>query len=338
MKQIPFVTYQDNFLSEFSDDTIKRCILWDRKKHGLGSQFYNSLSEIQKTLNLIIQELNLRIDRNIPYMEVGCLEYVNERTRIFVRENSEFNDENIVLGVDDQLDNFANITHIIDCFQAAGRAIIEKSNVKNVSVTIYFDNYIRDLTIIDILLDIAFFNSYSFLRDLSVSEKREFSRLKFEFYLSENMKTVFEETREKDLGYYSFAFSCHEPNILDANNYEYEIDIDKYIEIWEKFINKYYKNKVHKEISVEEQIKRRRNKHIPEDYYRNFDKEKQGVYYILRTEEKNIPTKYVKQVLSLFGKNDMTVAHLIYIKSEDFDKYVELYKYAGISVFKVVVQ
>lgn len=176
------------------------------------------------------------------------------------------------------------------------------------------------------------------MRELSISEKREFSKRKFEFYLSENMSTVFEETRHNDLGYYSFAFSCHVPNILDLNNYEYEIDLDKYIDIWTRFIDKYYKGKTHKEISIEEQIKRRKNEHMPDDYYHKFDSEENGVYYILRTEDKNISTKYEKQVLSLFGKKDMTVAHLTYIESKDFDKYVELYKSAGISVFKIVVQ
>lgn len=243
MKLVSSITYQDNYLNKFSEDTIKRCILWDQKKCGLGQHFFESISTIQKMLNLVIQELNLKTNRNIPYMMIDCLEYVTERTRICVREKSEFDNENIILGVDSQLDNFANISHIIDCFQAAGRAIIKKTNLNNIDVTIYFDNYIRDLTIIDILLDIAFFNSYSFLRELSIEEKREFSKHKFEFFLSENMQTVFEETRDKDLGYYSFAFSCHKTDILDVNNYEYEIDIAKYIKIWERFINKYYKEK-----------------------------------------------------------------------------------------------
>ncbi len=57
------------------------------------------------------------------------------------------------------------------------------------------------------------------------------------------MPTVFEETKNKDLGYYSFAFSCHASNILDLNNYEYEIDLDKYIDIWKRFIDKYYGGK-----------------------------------------------------------------------------------------------
>lgn len=76
---------------------------------------------------------------------------------------------------------------------------------------------------------------------------------------------------------------------------------------------------------------------MPDDYYHNFDGKK-GIFYILRTEEKNIPQKYKKQILTLFGKDALTVAHLKYIKADDFDKYVDLYKYAGVSVFKIVAE
>lgn len=296
MKYLPFVTYQENYLREYSEDTLIRCILWNQKKSGLGQAFYESVSIIQNTLNLIIQELNLKINRNIPYMIVNCLEYVTERTRIFVRDKEEFDDENILLGVDGMMDNFTNITHSVDCFQAAGRMLIEKTNVshstKHFDVTILFDKMIRELTIIDILLDIAYFNSYSFLRDMSLSEKRAFSKQKAEFFKSEGLPTVFNEPCSDDLDYYSLAFSCHKPNISDMEHYEYEIDIDKYISIWDKFIEKYYHNKKHQEISVQEQIMRRRNNHIPEDYYLKFMDLQPGIYYILRTEEK----KYRKSI------------------------------------------
>ncbi len=346
MKDYLYITYKDNFLKDFSEDSLRRCILWDRKKSGLGQVFYESLSEIQNTLNLIIQELNLKVDRNIPYLVVDCLEYVTERTRIFVRDRDEFDDKNILLSIDGMLDNFTNISHNIDCFQAAGRAMIENRNnsttpLRHIDVTIFFDNIIRDLTIIDILLDIAYFNSYSFLRDLSIEEKKEFSKKKAKFFQEESLPTVFEEINSKDLDYYSLAFSCHKPNISDMSHYEYEIDIKKYIDTWNRFINSYYKDYVHKEISVKEQLKRRKNNHLPEDYYLNFENVSPGVYYVLRTEEKNIPQKYINQVLSIFGikeKKDMSVSYLTYIKKDDFAKYVDLYKYAGISVFKIVVQ
>ena len=346
MKKLPFIKYQENYLKEYSEDILIRCILWNKKKSGLGQAFYESVSTIQNTLNLIIQELNLKTNRNIPYMIVNCLEYVTERTRIFVRDKEEFDDENILLGVDGMMDNFTNITHSVDCFQAAGRMLIEKTNVshhntKHFNVTILFDKMIRELTIIDILLDIAYFNSYSFLRDMSLNEKRAFSRQKSEFFKSEGLPTVFDEPCSDDLDYYSIAFSCHKPNISDMEHYEYEIDIDKYISIWDRFIEKYYSDKTHQEISVQEQIMRRRNNQMPNDYYLEFNDLKPGVYYILRTEEKNIPPKYLRKVMSLFGikkPSDMSVGYLKRIESKDFDQYTELYDFAGVSVFKIVVQ
>lgn len=343
MEKITFVTYQQNYLKEYSNDYLKRCIWWDKKNSELGQKFIDSMSNVRKKLNLIIQELNLRIARNIPYMEIGCVEYVTKNTRIVFIDNNKLDDNNIMIDIDGMQENLKDLSHIIDCFQAAGRALMKKNNhtinnQKVDGVSIYFDNFIRELTIIDILLDIAFFNSYSFLRELSLEERKEFSRRKFEFYKKERLQTVFEEHTSDDLGYYSLAFSCHIPHILDKDRYEYEIDLDKYIRIWERFINTYYPDRKHKEISVEEQIKRRKNNHIPKDYYHEFDDAKPGIYYILRTEEKNISPDYVKYVLSIFGKEDMTVAHLKIIEAKDFDKYVELYKNAGVSVFKIVVQ
>lgn len=345
MKDLSFVKYQKDYLKEYSEDTLTRCILWNKEKSELGQEFYESIFEIQKNLNILIQELNIKINRNIPYMIVNCLEYVTERTRIFVRDKEEFDNENILLGVDGMMDNFTNITHNVDCFQAAGRTLIEKANIfhntKHFDVTIMFDKMIRELTIIDILLDIAYFNSYSFLRDMSLSEKRAFSKQKSEFFKNESLPTVFDEPCSDDLDYYSFAFSCHMPNIHEQKHYEYEINIEKYISIWDKFIKKYYPDKKHQEISVQEQIMRRKNNHIPNDYYLKFNDLQPGVYYILRTDEKNIPTKYLKYVMSLFGikkKTNMSVGYLTIIESKDFDQYTELYEYAGVSAFKIVVQ
>lgn len=345
MNNLPYVKYQKIYLKEYSDDTLTRCILWNKEKSDLGQEFYDSISKIQNTLNLTIQNLNLKVDRNIPYMTVNCFNYITNGTRIVVRDKVEFNDENILLTVDSMMDHFTNISHNVDCFQAAGKALIERTsdynNTKHFDVTILFDKMIRELTIIDILLDIAYFNSYSFLRDMSLSEKRAFSRQKSEFFKSEGLPTVFDETRSDDLDYYSIAFSCHKPNISDMEHYEYEIDIDKYISIWDRFIKKYYGDKTHKEISVQKQIMHRRNNHLPNNYYLEFNDLQPGVYYILRTEEKNIPPKYLRRVMSLFGikkTSDMSVGYLKRIESKDFDQYTELYDFAGVSVFKIVVQ
>lgn len=45
--------------------------------------------------------------------------------------------------------------------------------------------------------------------------------------------------------------------------------------------------------------------------------------------------------MSLFGiknKTDMSVGYLKIIELKDFDQYTELYDFAGISVYKIVVQ
>ena len=292
---------------------------------------------------MIIQELNLRVNRNIPFIRLDCVEYVTEHTRIIIRDSEEFDDENILLSIDDKMSNFTNITHNIDCFQAAGRAILEKTSiiVKNIDMTILFDYMIRNLTIIDILLDIAFFNSYSFLKNLKLSDKKLFSKRKYDFFRSQGLPTVFEETTANDLDYYSFAFSCHKPNISDDKHYEYEICINKYIEIWDRFLDMYYPGQTHREDSVQDQILNRRNKHISDTFYKKFNNRKPGVYYIIRKEKKSTPDKYKPIICSLFGFKDSekrSVGRPRIIEAKDFDNYSDLFLYANVSAFKIVIQ
>lgn len=158
-----------------------------------------------------------------------------------------------------------------------------------------------------------------FSRDIELSNSRE--------------KTAYTKLQESLL---------HEYRAINVmKHYEYEIDIDRYILIWDKFMKKYYYDKKHQEISVQEQIMRRQNNHMPYDYYLKFDSLQPGVYYILRTEKHDVPQPYIKYVMSLFGikkKSDMSVGYLRIIKAKDFGKYVELYKNAGVSAFKIVVQ
>ena len=49
------------------------------------------------------------------------------------------------------------------------------------NVEVILNSKYTRMIIIDIFLDIAFFNSYSFLKNASLKEKQEFSKKKYEF-------------------------------------------------------------------------------------------------------------------------------------------------------------
>ena len=256
-----------------------------------------------------------------------------------------------MLQVSEQLNNyFANISHIVDCFRVSGALKMEKSEY-NMNAKISFDSFFTEMIIIDVFLDIAFFNSYSFLKELSSEKKKDFNKLKYEYFKNNKLDCVFVDESNGELDYYSFAFSCHNSMMINSNTPQYMIDYDKYIKIWDGFIRTYFPNDVHVEKSVEKQIELRKNDHIPNDYHERFKDKKPGVYFLIRTDKKNIASKYKKEVCSLFGIDECEVGKLQIIKQEDFNKYRHLFKgeyvsskrnslYYGahISPFKVVVQ
>lgn len=69
-----------------------------------------------------------------------------------------------------------------------------------------------------------------------------------------------------------------------------------------------------------------------------FENKNPGVYFLLRTEKKNITKIYEKEVRSLFGISECTVGQLKVINLNDFYKYEHLFKNANISAFKIVIQ
>ncbi len=331
-------TYKDFYLSHFTNDTLGRLIFWT-EKCGLEKNFPYKLKDILETLNSIIQALNLRVPRNIPYMSIGCVGYVNELTRILIREQTNFEMKEMMLQIDNNLTSFANLSHILDLFEcSSAREMYESEG--NMNCKLAFDYNFRKMAIVDIFLDVAYFNSYSFLNLLSPAEKREFSRKKYEYFKNKGLNSFFIDGSKNGLDYYSFAFSCHttDKKLLESATYEYEIDIEKYIATWNDFISEYYPNYHHIEKSVKEQLDLRINEHLPNYCSEYFENKNPGVYFLLRTEKKNIPKIYEKEVCSLFGISECTVGHLKVISLNDFYKYEHLFKNANISAFKIVIQ
>lgn len=330
--------YKDFYLSLFTNDNLRRLIFWS-EKCGLEKDFPYKLKDISEALNSVIQALNLKVPRNIPYISIGCVGYVNELTRIFIREHSNFEMKEMMLQIDSNLTSFANISHILDLFEcSSAREMYESESSMNCKLA--FDYNFRKMVIIDVFLDVAYFNSYSFLNLLPPTEKRAFSSKKYKYFKKRGLNSFFIDESKNGLDYYSFAFSCHttDKKLLESATYEYEIDIEKYIKIWNDFINEYYPNYHHIEKTVKEQLDLRINEHLPNCCSEYFENKNPGVYFLLRTEKKNIPKIYEKEVCSLFGISECTVGQLKVINLEDFYKYEHLFKNAHISAFKIVIQ
>ena len=339
MTELKNKEYTESYLSESTEDTLRRLILWN-SNCGLGD-FPQKLTIISQKLNSVIQALNLKVERNIPYMTINCIGCVDKLTRIFIRDSANFEMKEMMLQIDGNLTNFADlsfVSHLLDLYECGGERLMDESD-NSMNGQIVFDYNFREMAIIDIFLDVAFFNSYSFLKQLSPNEKRAFSMKKYEYFKNRKLESFFEDVSNNKLNYYSFAFSCHsnDAKVISTMENKYEIDIDKYIDIWKEFINEYYPNNYHIEKSVKDQLDLRINNHISPEFYKNFEGYKAGVYFLLRTERKNIPQIYEKEICTLFGITECTVGQLTIIKMSDFYKYEHLFKNAGVSAFKVVV-
>lgn len=328
---------QYNVLVEYSAQVETRMV-FSPQQGGFDNGFPYFLSKATAKLNHAIAQLNLLIERNIPYMSISHLPYVNELTRMAVRRLPDINWNALLFQIDSSIASLANISHILDLFQCGGRLDMNHS-AQGMNAQIAFDDDLIELVIIDIFLDVAMFNSYSFLQNLSLEKRQQFSRDKYKFFVERGLDCLFTDESDGTLDYYSFAFSCHSnrDEIANAPNYRYELDLEKYIGIWDAFLAEYFPDQTHKNLCINDQLAMRINNHLPLDTPNLFNEKPSGIYFLLRTERKNIPKKYESRVCALFGIPQCTVGQLHVIPIKDFVKYQDLYQYADISAFKVIV-
>lgn len=329
------------FLRNFTEDYINRIILADKdliNKPSLidDATMRDKLSKITEDVNFYIQKLNMKVERNIPYISLRFSIEFSEDTRIYMRNKAGNFD--IKLQIDESMDTFLNISHMLDLYIVAGGKEMYVSDMKDINGMIAADPNYKGIAIIDIFLDIAMFNSYSFLKRLSKPEKKKFSKLKADYYRKSGLDSFFINEENVDLDYYSFAFACH---TIDNNGNEI-FDFDKYISIWNDFLKQYYPNRIHEEYSIEQQIEMRVDNHIPKNYYKKFNDLPAGIYFILRINKKDIPIKRKESVNNIFKTKNNKVGDLVIVNQTEaikyFDVYSELFTELYIAPFKIVKQ
>ena len=164
------------FLRNFTTDIINRMILCDdsiQNKQSIIKEdsFKETLRRITENTNYIIQQLNYIIPRNIPYLSLSIGTELSNSTRLYMRASTEKYINNVILQVDDAMTNFVDITHLLDYYICAGDRSIDSSNIDGLSAEISADSMFKEIVINDIFLDIAYFNSYSFLRNMTTIAK-----------------------------------------------------------------------------------------------------------------------------------------------------------------------
>ncbi len=314
---------RDEFLKNFTTKIKHRCIIVESSKT-LNSSFQTTLKSINKDLNKIIQSLNIKIPtRQIPYITLVAQFDANldPRSRIVLRGSNEFDEkieaQSSLIGT--------SLSHCIDFIIAEGYKDIKISPIDYDAEIIISNDFMR-CAIVDIMLDIAMFNSFSFLKDMSTSEKHDFSYKKFSYFTKNKLGSFYECKTNKSL-YYSFAFSAR--NDID------DFDVEEYIRIWDNFIKKNY-NETHNEKSVFLQLKQHVDfDELPNDLEERFLTIPEGAYLILRTnKERSLDLKPF--ICSEFGIEKFEKGKIKIVPIEEFNKYKPMLEKLDVSAFKVV--
>ena len=235
------------------------------------------IKQINDSLFYIIRDINATLGtRIIPYIQVRKGRESDKKVRMLIGHNdNDFyrnDDEESCYDMDKE-------SHVIILESFGPQRIVAVSDgmIKG-SAKIYVDEKDRAAAAVDIFLDIAMFNSYSFLNAFNISRRQDFSKEKYKYYINHlrNKKSYYrvDDTRGI-LSYYSFAFNARS----DGNS----IDIIEYIDIWDQFMSDSYKNEINTIPSPSEQLKGHRDyEMIPKKYKSNkfgFKKEREAIYY-----------------------------------------------------------
>lgn len=317
------------FLKNFTENVERRCIAIESSQKAFDGmqEFVNSINE---TANIIIQELNLKIhDRQLPYITL-TVQYNNTDLKYNTRFLYHSNDTN--LGEQKRLNAFLektlgiDISHMIDIMVADGYKELVISSVGSDSKIVVDRDFFK-CAIIDVLLDIVMFNSYSFLREMSVCQRHEFSYKKNAFYKNQNLKCFYEDKAREDV-YFSFAFAARvDENVFDSN---------VYIETWDSFVKNNYGGCVHVELPIQEQLKMHSDfDELPNNVHEKFDNYPKGAYLLLRT-NKGRTESIEPHIIALFETEDVTRGKITIVNIGQFDNVKDLLINLDVSAFKIV--
>mgnify|MGYP004660061177 CR=1 FL=1 len=293
----------------------------------------NDIEQIVKSANSIanqiIQNLNLAIeDRQIPYITLTIFykDTLNDKTRIvLLAPGSEKLFDDYIKKQTDILGQTSS--HLVEVLPAPGYKDIDISPINCDAEFVVAKEFIEP-AIVDMLVDIAMFNSFSFLKELTINEKHQFSAKKYNYYVAHNLGSFYNYRNEHNR-YYSFAFAAR----LNEN----DIDIDRYIMLWNDFIKIEYGNCTHTEKTVLAQLRQHKDfGSLPKNLPSKLRKKDKGAYLVLRT-NKDRTEQLSPEICTYFGMKKYRQGKIKIEPISNFQKYVKLFINLDVSVFKIVV-
>lgn len=296
----------------------------------LQSKVQQVITSVNSEVNQIIQSINLKVaDRQIPYITLEILfkpEIGPKARMVLIEQDTQSDFEKKIERSTAKIGH--DVSHFIELLASDSYNEVVISPIGCDSEIVVSREYLS-CAIVDILLDIAMFNSYSFLKEKSVSEKHDFCTLKYNYYKRRNLDCFYEYKSDKEL-YYAFSFTARkDPKSLD---------VDEYISLWEDFVSSEFPGCVHVEKTVLQQLKQHVDyENLPRRLSGRFMKMPKGAYLLLRT-NKDATEALHPSILSAFGIKKYRIGATKIIPIEQFNSYAYLFVNLDVSVFKVVVR
>lgn len=322
------------FTKNSSQYIIERYILIDKdlKNEDEQNKFIRQLNE---KLWYAIQEVNMRVEgRLLPFVLVRRVRMEGNELRVVINDiESKYGLRNYE--ETEKLD-IKNASHIINVKPInAHRQVMVGDNLVPGNAKMMVDENEMIEAALDIFLDISMFNSFSFLKELPIKDKQNFSNLKFNYYKKNRLTSYYDIDLENPPAYFSFAFYARK----DISS----IDFDKYIWIWNEFISSYYPDSTNVIPLPEEHIKkfyRESNKlqkrYFEREFWKSYPK---GEYLILMINREPNTNEEKKMLGDYFGISPFHVhATKVVPLNSYFNPYInknlrELY----ITAFKIIV-
>lgn len=316
----------------FSKNALYRYILIEDSRTDATKDDFTK--EINNRLWHAIQEVNaLSHGRTLPYVHVVRAVKDASKLRVIINDNENYSDFSSIINNSEI--NISDLSHLINFKTLGPQRIIKVSDeLINGDAKLLVDIKDQKAAAVDIFLDIAMFNSYSFLRDLPLSEKRKFNRKKYNYFNKINEQSYYVFSADEPPAYYSFAFSARETT--------YDFDYAKYVDLWNDFISSEYNTSLNQNSLPHEQIKLHRDydnlkdKYKFNDYWNKFSN---GDYLLLRINQRPNRINTEKRILDYFGLTTFNIGETIVVDiKEYFDPFIKrMIDELIISAFKIVI-
>lgn len=317
-------------IREYSKFQIVRHIIVDDRKM-TEEQKDQFVKNINIKLDYLIQDINAHvIGRTLPFVKVIRVFRSEETLRIIINnfDNTKSLDEYDILEPEkiSLLINFRDLE--------PQRIITVSDDLIPGDAKMLIDGRSQIAAAVDIFLDIAMFHSYSFLDELSIKDKKEFNKIKFEFFMNNKLDSFYVIDDKNLPDFLSFAFAAR----IDVNKFS----VENYCDIWNEFIKQYFFSEKHLMISPEKQVALHSDKGMIDNRYFDacyWEKKSKGDYLLLRINRGPTTNKEKVEIANYFSVPKFHCGPIKVVPISEYNKpFVKKWiREYYISAFKIVV-